>query len=190
MRKFSFEKNEYLQGVYLISPLLAEDERGYVIKDYHEELFKQEGIDLNLREVFYTKSKKGVIRAIHFQTVKPQAKLVRCVSGRIYDVIVDLRVDSPTFKKWQAFELFEGGPELYVPYGFGHGYLVLEDSIVSYKCDEKFYGEYDSGIIWNDEEINVEWPIDNIGSIILSEKDKNLQTLKEYMEKEDAFKML
>lgn len=189
MRKFKFENIEEFDSVYEIFPLLAEDKRGYIIKDYHEEVFKDNGLELPLKEVFYTKSKKGVIRAIHFQSVKPQAKLVRCISGKIFDVIVDLRIDSPTYKKWKGFFLDESSQELYIPHGFGHGYLVLEDSIVSYKCDEKFYGEYDTGICWDDKDINIKWPLEEVSELILSDKDKNLQTLQEYEINKNVFKM-
>lgn len=105
-------------------------------------MFKANGIEHELKEVFYTISKKGVIRAMHFQLVKQQAKLVRCISGHVYDVIIDLRLDSPTFGKWQGFDLTgENQKTLYIPQFFGHGYLVLEDSVVSYKCGEVFYSE-------------------------------------------------
>lgn len=138
-------------------------------------------------EVFYTISKKGVIRAMHFQLVKQQAKLVRCISGHVYDVIIDLRPDSPTFGKWQGFDLTgENQKALYIPQYFGHGYLVLEDSVVSYKCGEVFYGEGDAGIMYNDPDMAIEWPFDKIGGIeklIISDKDKNLMSLKEYIEK-------
>jgi len=137
-----------------------------------------------LLEVFYSYSHKGVIRGLHFQKIKEQTKLVRCIQGHIYDVIVDLRRESPTFKQWQSFDLSsENNNELFVPEHFGHGFIALEDSIVSYKCGEMFYNEYDSGIIWNDPDINIYWPIDKVGGIekiIISEKDKNLQTFKDF----------
>ncbi len=186
IQKFNFEKLK-LGGAYLIKPFIAYDERGGFIKDYSRETFEQNGIDYNLEEVFYTLSIKGVIRAIHFQEVKNQPKLVRCIKGNIYDVIVDLRKDSPTFKKWLGFYLDDkNNNELLIPKGFGHGYLVLDDSIVSYKCAEKFYGEYDTGIIWNDPDIGIDWPLNEIGGIanlILSDKDKELQSFREYIEK-------
>lgn len=181
IQKFSFKELD-LCGAYLIKPFVAYDERGYFIKDYSAEVFRDNGLTHELKEVFYTSSNKGVIRAIHFQKVKEQAKLVRCVSGRIYDVIVDLRKDSPTFSEWRGFYLSEENKEeLYIPEHFGHGYLVIEPSIVSYKCAEKFYGEYDDGIMWNDPEINIEWPVELVGNnIILSEKDKTLQSFYEF----------
>lgn len=173
-----------LKGAYIIKPFCATDERGSFIKDYNIEMFRNNGIEHNLKEVFYTVSKKGVIRAIHFQMGKQQAKLVRCISGKVYDVIVDLRPTSETFGQWRAFELTgENMCSLYVPQFFGHGYLVMEDSVVSYKCGEVFYGEGDSGIMYNDKELAVKWPIEQIGGIsnlIISEKDKNLMSFSEY----------
>ena len=186
VQKFEFQKLE-LKGAFLIKPFCATDNRGGFIKDYNVETFKANGIEHELKEVFYTISKKGVIRAIHFQLVKQQAKLVRCVSGHVYDVIVDLRPDSPTFGKWLGFDLTgENMNELYIPQYFGHGYLVLEDSIVSYKCGEVFYGEGDSGIMYNDKDLNIKWPFDKIGgekNLIISDKDKSLFSLKGFLEK-------
>lgn len=138
-----------------------------------------------ISEVFYTTSKKGVLRGLHFQREKQQAKLVRCITGHIYDVVVDLRANSSTFKKWLGFDL--GGAkfnEILVPGGCAHGYVVFEDSVVSYKCNEKFYGEYDDGIIWDAPLIAVDWKIDQIGGVdnlIISDKDKNLQCFDEFI---------
>ncbi len=183
MQKYSIEETCF-KGVYFVNSFVNEDERGAFIKDYSDELLCANGVNHQLKEVFYTYSHKGVIRAIHFQRVMEQAKLVRCISGKIFDVIVDLRPNSDTFGKWQGFYLSEkSAKQILVPKHFGHGYLVLEESIVSYKCDEKFYGEYDDGICWNDPDINVSWPLDEIGGIdnvILSVKDKNLQTFAEF----------
>ena len=183
MKKFNFEETK-LDGAYLIDPFFAPDHRGAFLKDYNAEVFKEHGIDGELKETFYTVSKKGVIRAIHFQLGKPQAKLVRCIKGRIYDVIVDLREESDTFGQWFGTELNESNmKELYVPERFGHGYLVLEDSVVSYKCFEGFFAEGDSGIAYNDSELGIEWPLNEIGgeeSIIISEKDMNLMSFSDY----------
>lgn len=190
MQKWNFEKLE-LEGAYKITPFYADDNRGGFLKDYSQEIFRQNGIDYDLKEVFYTISHKGVIRAMHFQNIKQQAKLVRCVSGKVYDVIIDLRKNSPTFKQWKGFVLSgENMVELLVPEGFGHGYLVLEDSIVSYKCAEKFYGEYDSGIRYDDPDMGIEWPFDQIGgkeNVINSLKDDNLQSFEEFMNNYDKF---
>jgi dTDP-4-dehydrorhamnose 3,5-epimerase len=184
VQKFEFQEL-LLKGAFKIQPFFAADNRGGFVKDYNIDMFKANGIEHELKEVFYTISKKGVIRATHFQLVKQQAKLVRCISGHVYDVIVDLRPDSPTFGQWLGFDLTgENQVELFVPKYFGHGYLVLEDSIVSYKCGEVFYGEGDSGIMYDDPDINIEWPFEKIGgfeNLIISEKDKNLMSLKEYV---------
>lgn len=190
VNKWNFEKLEFV-GAFKINPFYADDLRGGFVKDYSKEVFQQNGIDLDLKEVFYTISHKGVVRAIHFQRVKQQAKLVRCIKGRIYDVIIDLRKDSSTFKKWQGFTLSEENMvELLVPEGFGHGYLVLEDSIVSYKCGEKFYGEFDSGIRYDDPDMGIEWPYELIGGkdkVINSIKDDNLQSFRNFIENYDTF---
>lgn len=183
IKKFEFEPLE-LRGAYLIHPFFSTDERGGFVKDYNIDIFRENGIVHELKETFYTVSKRGVIRAMHFQLGKQQAKLVRCVSGKVYDVIVDLRPDSPTFGKWKGFYLTgDNQNTLFVPEFFGHGYLVIEDSVVSYKCGEVFYGEGDSGIMYNDKEIGIDWPMEEIGGLdhlIISEKDKSLMSFQEY----------
>lgn len=190
VQHFQFNQTE-INGLIEITPFNAQDIRGDFIKDYSKEVFEQNGITYNLQEVFYTVSHKGVIRAIHFQREKQQPKLVRCIQGHVYDVVVDLRKDSLTFKKWLAFDLTgENKKELLIPAGCGHGYLVIEPSIVSYKCAEKFYGEYDDGILWNDDDLNIAYPLECIGgvdNIILADKDKNLQSFKEFMAKYGGF---
>lgn len=183
METFHFQSLD-LSGAYLIRPFWAEDQRGGLIKDYNIDTFREAGIDHELKEVFYTISKKGVIRAIHFQLGKQQAKLVRCISGHIYDVIVDLRPKSPTFGQWSGFDLSgDNRNMLYVPKFFGHGYLVLEKSIVSYKAAEVFYEEGDSGIRYDDPDIGIAWPVERIGGkkkLIVSEKDLGLMSFKKY----------
>ena len=187
IEQFEFQELD-LKGAYQINPFYATDDRGGFIKDYNVDTFSAHGINHNLKEVFYTISKRGVIRAIHFQMGKQQAKLIRCISGRVYDVIVDLRPGSETFGVWRGFYLTEENrSELLVPECFGHGYLVIEDSVVSYKCAEVFYEKGDSGIIYNDNDIGIEWPFDKIGGIenlIISEKDKNLMSFREYIEQQ------
>lgn len=186
IQQFDFQKLD-LEDAYLIKPFYATDNRGGLIKDYNVDVFKAHGIDHELKEVFYTISKRGVIRATHFQLIKQQPKLVRCVSGHVYDVIVDLRPESKTYGQWRGFDLTaENTDSLLVPARFCHGYLVIEDSVVSYKCAEVFYGEGDSGIMYNDPDIDIDWPFDRIGgkkNMIISEKDLNLMSFKEYDEK-------
>lgn len=183
LQKFEFSELE-LAGAYRIKPFYSTDNRGGFIKDYNVDTFRANGIEHELKEVFYTVSKKGVIRAMHFQLDKQQAKLVRCVSGHVYDVIVDLRPNSPTYGKSKGFHLTGDNMEmLYVPKYFGHGYLVIEDSVVSYKCGEVFYPEGDSGIMYNDPDLNIDWPFELIGgkdNVIISDKDLNLMSFKDY----------
>lgn len=191
IQKFEFTNTE-IPGLILVTPFNADDIRGCFTKDYSKEVFEANGIRHDMAEIFYTTSFKGVIRALHFQREKQQPKLVRCIHGHVFDVVVDLRPDSPAFKKWLGFDLTgENRKELLIPGGCAHGYLVLEESIVSYKCSEKFYGEFDDGIMWNDPDIGVEWPLDKIGgegSLILADKDKNLQSFKQLMERYGGLK--
>lgn len=190
IQKFEFKKTE-IEGLIEVTPFNADDIRGCFTKDYSKEVFEQNGIHYDLAEIFYTTSHKGVIRALHFQRVKQQPKLVRCIYGHVYDVVVDLRKNSPTFKQWLGFDLIgEKHNEILVPAGCAHGYLVLEPSIVSYKCSEKFYGEYDGGIKWDDPDINVKWPLEKIGGcdkLIMADKDKNLPTWAEFEKEYGAF---
>lgn len=192
IQKFNFQKTE-IPGLYIVDAFNSADVRGCFTKDYSKEVFEQNNIKYNLAEVFYTTSYKGVIRALHFQRVKQQPKLVRCIHGHIWDIVVDLRKDSPTFKKWLSFDLSGSSyQEILIPSGCAHGYLVLSDeTIVSYKCAEKFYEMYDDGIIWNDKELNINWPLDLIGGedkVIMAEKDKKLQSFNEFIKKYDEFK--
>lgn len=185
MKHFEFQELD-LKGAYLIQPFYATDDRGGFVKDYNVDTFRANGIDHELKEVFYTISKRGVIRATHFQLEKQQAKLVRCISGHVYDVIVDMRPGSETYGQWRGFHLTgENQNCLLVPEFFGHGYLVLEDSVVSYKCAQVFHGPGDSGIMYNDPDINIRWPFEEIGGVenlIISEKDKHLMSFRQYSE--------
>ncbi len=186
VQKFQFEELS-LKGAFKIQPFCATDDRGSFVKDYNIKTFTANGIEHNLKEVFYTISKRGVIRATHFQLIRQQAKLVRCISGHVYDVIVDLRPGSPTLGQWLGFDLTgDNQVELYMPQYFGHGYLVIEDSIVSYKCAEVFCPEGDSGIMYDDPDIGIAWPYEKIGgrhNLIISDKDKQLMSFKEYCSK-------
>ena len=190
IQKFEF-KETAIKGLIEVTPFNADDVRGCFTKDYSKEVFEANGIKHDLQEVFYTTSHKGVIRALHFQREKQQPKLVRCITGHVYDVVVDMREDSSTFKQWLRFDLVgEKHNEILVPAGCAHGYLVLEPSIVSYKCSEKFYGEFDGGVKWDDPDIGVKWPLEKIGGIdnlILADKDKELPTFREFVSQYGAF---
>jgi dTDP-4-dehydrorhamnose 3,5-epimerase len=186
LQKFMFQEMD-LKGAYIIKPFYSTDNRGGLIKDYNIDTFKDAGINYELKETFYTISKRGVIRAIHFQLEKPQPKLMRCISGKVFYVIVDLRLKSETFGQFKTMELSGDEPTcILCPAGFGQGYLVIEDSVMSYKAAEVFYGPGDAGIMYNDPDIGIEWPFDLIGgkeNLIISEKDLKLMSLKEYKER-------
>lgn len=186
VQKFEFRELD-LKGAYYIKPFYATDDRGGLIKDYNIDTFKNAGIDYELKETFYTISKRGVIRSTHFQLEIPQPKLMRCISGKVFYVLLDLRPDSSTCGQWRSFELSGDDPtSILCPAGFGQGYLVIEDSIMSYKAADVFYGPGDSGIMYDDPDIGIEWPFDRIGgkdNLIISDKDLNLMSYKEYLEK-------
>lgn len=186
IQKWEFRELE-LKGAYIIRPFYATDDRGGFVKDYNIDVFKDNGIHYDLKETFYTISKKGVIRATHFQLEKPQPKLMRCISGKVWYIMVDLRLESETYGKWLHFDLSgDNVTSLLVPAGFGQGYLVIEDSVMSYKAAEVFYAPGDAGIMYNDPDIGIEWPFGLIGgkeNLIISEKDLNLISFKEYTEK-------
>ncbi len=183
IQKFDFQEMD-LKGAYIIKPFYAADERGGLIKDYNIDTFKDAGIDHELKETFYTISKRGVIRAIHFQLEKPQPKLMRCISGKVWYVIVDLRSESETFGQYRSMELNSDDPTcILCPAGFGQGYLVIEDSVMSYKAAEVFYGPGDAGIMYNDPDIAIDWPFELIGgteNLIVSEKDLGLMSFEKY----------
>lgn len=185
----SIEKTP-IEGLTLIHPHVFEDARGYFIKDFEARFYEENGLPTEFLETNESKSKKGTIRGLHFQQHFSQGKLIRVIKGAVYDIAVDLRFGSPTFGKWMGFELSEYNHNiLYIPDGFAHGFLALEDdSIFSYKCTNKYAPEHDSGVRFNDPDINVEWPVERVGgweNVITSEKDSKLQSLKEFIEKNE-----
>lgn len=186
VQKFEFHEMD-LKGAYVIKPFCATDDRGALIKDYNIDTFKAAGLDYELKETFYTVSRRGVIRSTHFQLVKPQPKLMRCISGRVFYIIADLRADSPTYGQYRSMTLSGDDPLCVLcPAGFGQGYLVIEDSVMAYKAAEVFCAEGDTGIRYDDPDIGVAWPFDLIGgreNLIVSEKDLALMTFREYAEK-------
>jgi len=168
-----------IKDLYVIEPAVFGDNRGYFMETYNYNDFKEAGLDMVFVQDNQSKSFKGVLRGLHFQVNYPQGKLVRVLSGEVFDVGVDLRKDSPTYKKWFGVVLSaENKKQFYVPPGFAHGFLVLSDEAeFAYKCTEFYHPEDESGVIWNDPSIGIEWPLDGIGEIVLSEKDKKLGTL-------------
>ena len=170
-----------IEGVYVIEPTVFGDNRGYFMETYSKKDFEELGLNYDFVQDNQSKSKKGVLRGLHFQKENTQSKLVRCIKGEVFDVAVDLRKGSPTFGQWEGVCLSEENKrQFYVPEGFAHGFLVLsEEAVFNYKCTNIYSPEYDSGLLWNDKDVNIQWPLENIEEILLSEKDKNQKTLKE-----------
>ena len=183
MRDMAFEFNETsIQGLTMISPFYMEDQRGYFSKIFEKDIWQKNGISLSPHEELLSCSKKGVIRALHFQKRFSQDKLVRVLSGSVYDVAVDLRKDSPTFGQWQGFYLSaENRQMLYIPKGFAHGFLAIEENtLFSYLCGDRYDPESDGGIRWDDPDIGVEWPLDLVGDVIISDKDRVLPSFVDF----------
>lgn len=180
MGKFKFTDTG-IEGMFLVEPTVFDDSRGYFMETYHENDFKEAGYDLTFVQDNQSKSSKGVLRGLHLQVNYPQGKLVRVIKGEVFDVGVDLRSDSETYGKWFGAILSEENKkQLFIPPKFAHGFLVLSDEAeFVYKCTEFYHGEDESGIIWNDEDIAIDWPLEGIDEIILSDKDKEWLTLKE-----------
>ena len=168
-----------IEGVYVIEPKKYGDNRGYFMETYKEADFVEVGITNVFVQDNQSKSKKGVLRGLHFQKKYPQAKLVRCIEGEVFDVCVDLRRNSPTYGKWEGVILSaEKGNQFMIPRGFAHGFVVLsETATFCYKCDELYHPEDEGGLMWNDPDIGIEWPYD--GEVLLSEKDKVHPGIKE-----------
>jgi len=184
MEKFKVIKTP-LEGLIIIETKRFQDERGFFIENYNTKEFVKLGITSNFVQDNYSLSKKGVLRGLHFQVSHPQGKLVRVISGKVFDVAVDLRLNSSTFGKWYGLELSaDNGRQFYIPPGFAHGFLTLEDNtIFFYKCTDYYYPEDEGGIIWNDKDINIQWPLSQIENIIISDKDKNLPSFIEIKKK-------
>ena len=168
-----------LKGLCRIRPLFTRDERGYFLKSFERDVFREQGIDIDIQESFETLSHKGVLRGLHFQRKAPQAKLIRALHGRIFDVAVDLRRDSDTFGQWEGFMLDdEEHCTLYIPPGFAHGFLVVsERARVSYHCAGAYLAQEDTGILWKDPDIGVAWPLHLVDSVTLSPRDQALPNL-------------
>lgn len=168
-----------IKDVFIIEPKKYGDNRGYFMETYKEADFKKAGLNYNFVQDNQSKSKKGVLRGLHFQKNYPQAKLVRVLEGEVFDVAVDLRKDSTTYGKWEGVILSaEKGNQFMIPRGFAHGFVVLsEEATFCYKCDELYHPEDEGGIMWNDETIDIVWPFN--GEVLLSEKDKCHPLLKE-----------
>jgi dTDP-4-dehydrorhamnose 3,5-epimerase len=162
-----------LPGVVLVEPKVFEDERGFFFESYHKRLFDGQKISLEFVQDNHSRSRQGALRGLHYQIHQPQGKLVRVILGEIYDVAVDLRKSSPTFGQWTGHTLSaENKKQLYVPPGFAHGfYVVSEWSEVLYKATDYYAPQWERTLLWNDEQINISWPVQDGKEPLLSPKD-------------------
>lgn len=181
MSKLKITKCE-IDGLYIIEPKIFYDDRGYFMESYNQNEFEELGLNMKFVQDNESKSKKGVLRGLHFQKNYPQGKLVRVIKGAVYDVAVDIRKESNTFGKWVGVELSEENKkQFYIPEGFAHGFLVLSDEAqFVYKCTDFYHPEDEGGIIYNDSFINISWPISENMEIKISEKDKKWGGIEEY----------
>ncbi|MDD5362906.1 MAG: dTDP-4-dehydrorhamnose 3,5-epimerase [Ignavibacteria bacterium] len=174
-----------IKGVFEITLTSINDERGFFMRTYDQKIFEYFNIDRKWVQENHSRSeKKGIIRGLHFQYPQfAEAKLIRCIRGAILDVYVDLRKNSPTFGKWESLEMTEQNRKmLFLPRGFAHGFCTLSEiSEVTYKADNYYSKDHESGILWKDPDLKISWPTDNP---ILSERDHRQPTLKEFVSKQ------
>lgn len=179
----SFKKTD-IDGLLVIEPHMYPDDRGIYKKYYEKQIFAQNGIVCNFTESSDLYSKKGALRGLHYQHKESQAKLIHVIKGKLFDVALDLRPESETFGKYHG-EVVDAEQHkiIYVPEGFAHGFISLTDeTIFSYQCSGKYVPEACGGILWNDPDLNIPWPLKeyDIKEIIATEKDRNWPTLAEY----------
>lgn len=181
MGKINIEKNvDGIEGLCIITPAVYGDNRGYFMETYNQKDMEEAGLTMKFVQDNQSCSAKGVLRGLHFQKEYPQGKLVRAISGSVFDVAVDLRKGSETYGKWFGVELSaENKKQFYIPEGFAHGFLVLSDCAeFCYKCTEFYHPEDEGGIAWDDPTIGIEWPELDV-EYVLSEKDKKWKELKD-----------
>lgn len=181
MGKFSIEKT-FIDGLLIITPTVYQDSRGYFMETFNDQDFKSLGIDECFVQENQSFSTKGVLRGLHFQTRKPQGKLVRVIKGQVYDVAVDIRKSSPTFGRWHGVILSDQNKkQFYIPAGFAHGFLVLSETAeFCYKCTDYYDPGFEGGIIWNDKDLAIDWEkFIPESQIILSDKDKANSALED-----------
>lgn len=169
-----------LPGVLLIEPKIFGDERGFFVETYRENLLRDAGIDRPFVQQNHSRSRRGVLRGLHFQTIQPQGKLVRVARGAVFDVAVDIRRDSPHFGRWHGVVLDDSALRMmYIPPGFAHGFCVLSDvADFLYSCTDYYHPASDAGVIWNDPDIGIEWPDMGVPPV-LSAKDQSLPRLRD-----------
>ena len=187
----NFKKIETsIEGVYVIEPTVFGDSRGYFMETYSDKEFAEIGLNYKFVQDNQSKSRKGVLRGLHFQKENTQAKLVRCIKGEVFDVAVDLRPGSKTYGKWEGVILSEENKKMFmIPRGFAHGFLVLSDEAeFTYKCDDIYNPKAEGGLAWNDKDVNIDWPLGDMKTedLLTSEKDAKWPTLEE-LKKTDLF---
>ena len=171
----------HIEGLKIITPRIFGDERGYFTETYHKKAYSDAGISTEFVQDNQSSSCKGVLRGLHFQKNHPQAKLVRVISGEVYDVAVDMRKGSPTYGNWYGILLSaDNRKQFFIPENFAHGFLVLSDKAeFCYKVNDFYHPDDEGGIIYNDPDIGIEWPIPQDMELILSEKDTKWGQLKD-----------
>lgn len=166
-----------LEGLLLIEPRCFQDERGFFLESYEQERYQALGITEEFVQDNHSRSRKNVLRGLHFTKSRPQTQIVTVMRGRIFDVVVDIRKDSPTFGKWFGTELSdEGIRQIYMPHGFAHGFCVLSEyADLHYKVSQRYDPSDEGGLIWNDSEVKIDWPIKDP---IISERDARHRSLR------------
>ena len=190
----NFKKTETsIEGVCIVEPTVFGDNRGYFMETYSEKEFAEIGLNYKFVQDNQSKSRKGVLRGLHFQKENTQAKLVRVIKGEVFDVAVDLRPGSKTYGKWEGVILSEENKKMFmIPRGFAHGFLVLSDEAeFTYKCDDIYNPSAEGGLAWNDKDVNIEWPLGDMAveDLLTSEKDAKWPSLEE-LRKTDLFQNL
>lgn len=172
-----------ISDLFLIEPTVFRDDRGFFMETFNRKEFQELGIQKDFVQDNHSRSKKGTLRGLHYQKRFPQAKLVRVIKGEVFDVVVDIRKESATFGKWFGVILSEENKkQFFIPEGFAHGFLALTEIVeFTYKCSDYYHPEDEGGIIWNDSDIAIDWPLKEYGinELILSDKDRKLPTVRD-----------
>jgi len=169
-----------IPDVKILEPRVFGDERGFFMETFRESWFREAVADVSFVQDNHSKSNNGILRGLHYQEQQTQGKLVRVVSGEVFDVAVDIRKGSATYGRWVGcFLSAENKHQLWVPEGFAHGFMVTSDSAeFVYKCTDYYHPQSEQSILWNDKDLGIEWPLDLVTEVSLSEKDKNGQAFK------------
>jgi dTDP-4-dehydrorhamnose 3,5-epimerase len=170
-----------LPGLKLLEPRVFNDDRGFFLESWNARAFAAVGIDASFVQDNHSRSAKGVLRGLHYQIESPQGKLVRVVAGAVFDVAVDLRRSSETFGRWVGYELSaDNKRQVWIPPGFAHGFLSLQDGTeLLYKCTDFYLAQAERSLLWNDPEIGIAWPLNDIAAPLLSDKDAAAKPLRE-----------